>query len=87
MANRGRPPDSGVEGATSLPGASANHEESGSGGERRHAVCVFCGARKGNDPGFVALANQGRQPALVDGPGIFDRHHRIERRHDGPLDR
>ncbi|NLD56307.1 MAG: hypothetical protein GX652_16790, partial [Burkholderiaceae bacterium] len=28
------------------------------GGERKHAVCVFCGARKGDDPAFVALANE-----------------------------
>ena len=27
-------------------------------GDRKHAICVFCGARKGNDPGFVALANE-----------------------------
>ena len=79
MASRNRPPDSGVEGAASLPGASSpgsapedaglDHGrerrgerggESGvlGGGERQHAVCVFCGARKGNDPGFVQLANQ-----------------------------
>ncbi len=59
MASGGRPADSGVEGAASLPGASAPAAEPvGAGGDRKHAVCVFCGARKGNDPAFVELANQ-----------------------------
>ena len=56
MASRGRPSDSGVEGAASLPGASA--PAAAPSGGPKHAVCVFCGARKGNDPGFVQLANQ-----------------------------
>jgi uncharacterized protein (TIGR00730 family) len=41
------------EGTNSAPSSGADAT-----GVDRHAVCVFCGARKGNDPAFVALANE-----------------------------